>query len=146
VQDFVVPLKYKIGDTIMLARQYDSYAWNVDDIDVTPQPIKIKHINYRIFRHQIIALFVVGILCYLGSVMLSEVYVSKTSALVNMKHEEQQLLTKNEALKIDVDRLSNPARIAGLATTKLGMSTARSNIYVQADGKKIAYDGYAYAK
>jgi len=130
----------------MLARQYDSYAWGLDDIEVAPQPIKIKTINYRIFRHQVIALFIVGIMCYLGSVMLSEAYVCKTSALVNMKYEEEQLLTKNEALKIDVDRLSNPARITGLATVKLGMSTARSNIYVQADSKKIAYDGYAYAK
>jgi cell division protein FtsL len=141
-----VRLKYDVGETIMLARQYDSYAWELDEVVVPPQPIKKTNINYRIFRHQVIALFIIGIMCYLASVMLSEAYVTKTNALVHMKHAEEQLLTKNEALKIDVDRLSNPTRITGLATTELGMSTARSNIYVQADSKKIAYDGYAYAK
>ncbi|MDD4320245.1 MAG: hypothetical protein PHH31_01665 [Acidaminococcaceae bacterium] len=129
----------------MLARRYDSYAWE-EEFEVTPQPVKKTIVNYRAFRHQVVTLFVVGIICYLGSVMLSETYVTKTSTLVKMKQQEEKLLTKNAALKIDVDALSSPARITGLAAAKLNMTTARSNIYVQADDKKIAYDGYAYAK
>ena len=134
-----------MGDIVMLARKYDSYAWE-EEFQVELPPIKKTIANYRTLRHQITALVIVGIICYLGCVMLSEAYVSKTTMLVNMKQQEEKLLTKNSALKINVDKLSSPARITGLATSELNMVTARSNIYVQADGDKIAYDGYAYAK
>lgn len=134
-----------MGDICMLARKCDSYAWE-EELEVELPQIKKTIVSYCVLRRQISILAVVGIVCYLGCVMLSENYVSRTSALVNMKQQEEKLLTKNSALKINVDKLSSPARITGLATSQLNMVTARSNIYVQADGDKIAYDGYAYAK
>ena len=134
----------------MLAR---NYAYSYDNLArkelpnrfVPPKVVK-KERNYKHLRHQIIMLGVVSVLCYFGNVVLSEFYVVKTNSLVNLKQREETLLEQNQALKIEVDRLKSPARITGIASSKLGMSTARSNIYVHADSKKIAHDGYAYAR
>ena len=62
---------------------------------------------------------------------LSEMYVTKTSDLIQLKQEEADLLDENETLKMDVERLRSPERIAGIASKKSGLSTARSNIYVR---------------
>ena len=40
-------------------------------------------------------------------------------------------MDENETLKIDVERLRSPERITSIAEKKLGMQTARSNIYVR---------------
>ena len=37
-------------------------------------------------------------------------------------------------------------RVTSIAEKQLGMTVARNNIYVKADSRKVAYDGYAYAK
>ena len=140
----------------MLARKYnydnyayDDYAYD-DKYKTTEKPAapsrKVKQHNYRAFRHQVIFLFMVGVLCYFGNVAISELYVVNTSNLVNLKKQEATLLGENQTLKLDVDRLSSPERITAIAGSKLGMSTARSNIYVHMNSSKIDYDGYAYAK
>ena len=78
----------------MLARNYnydnyayDNYAYD-DKYKKEPQqeaPQKVvKHDNYRALRHQVIFLFLVGVLCYFGNVAISEFYVVKTSNLVNL--------------------------------------------------------------
>lgn len=133
----------------MLARNYaysyDNLARKEPPKRFVPQE-KVDAKKLQILRYQIIIVCVVGALCYFGHVALSEFYVVRTNVLVNLKKQEETLLEQNQALKIEVDRLKSPARITGLASSKLGMSTARSNIYVHADSKKIAHDGYAYAK
>ena len=54
--------------------------------------------------------------------------------LVSLQQQEAQLITKNNELKIEVEQLKGPERIIGLAEQYLGMSVARSNIYVKAGG------------
>ena len=129
----------------MLARQYDNYAWEQEEVT----PIRRKQNrkkDYRKFRAQVLCVVGIGLVCSFLTVAISALSVQQANALIALKQHEEDLITKNEALKIDVDRLKSPARITGIAMSKLGMTTARSNIYVQADSKKIAYDGYAYAK
>lgn len=65
------------------------------------------------------------------NVALSELYFTRCQALVQLKGVEAQELDENETLKIDVERLRSPERITSIATNKLGMQTARSNIYVR---------------
>jgi cell division protein FtsL len=42
---------------------------------------------------------------------------------------------KNNELRIQVEELKGPERITSIAEKKLGMSVARSNIYVKAAAK-----------
>ena len=68
---------------------------------------------------------------YAAIVFRSEAYASAGHQLVTMKQEEKMLRSKNEELKIEVEELKGPTRIIRLAEQRLGMSVARSNIYVQ---------------
>lgn len=68
---------------------------------------------------------------YGAIVLRSEAYATVGSQLVAMKQEEKALRSANEELKIEVEQLKGPTRIIRLAEQKLGMSVARSNIYVQ---------------
>ena len=121
------------------ARKYDydyTYGRLYDYKEYQPkkfEPRNRKRIDYKAFRHQAIFLFVVGIMCYFGNVVLSESYVARTNALVQLKKQEATLLGENQTLKIDVDKLKSPQRITELASSKLGLSTARSNIYMHAN-------------
>lgn len=67
---------------------------------------------------------------YAAIVFRSEAYASVGHQLVTMKQEEKMLRSKNEELKIEVEELKGPTRIIRLAEQQLGMSVARSNIYV----------------
>jgi cell division protein FtsL len=62
--------------------------------------------------------------------MLARVFVANSNYLIRLKQQEARLLNENETLKIDVGRLKSPDRIADIASKKLGLSTARNNIYV----------------
>jgi len=68
---------------------------------------------------------------YAAIVFRSEAYATVGHQLVTMKQEEKLLRSKNEELKIEVEELKGPTRIIRLAEQRLGMSVARSNIYVQ---------------
>ncbi|MCQ2372880.1 MAG: cell division protein FtsL [Phascolarctobacterium sp.] len=68
---------------------------------------------------------------YGGIVLRSEAYASAGHQLVTMKQEEKALRSANDELKIEVEELKGPTRIIRLAEQKLGMSVARSNIYVK---------------
>lgn len=68
---------------------------------------------------------------YGAIVFRSEAYATIGRQLVTMKQEEKLLRSKNEELKIEVEQLKGPTRIIRLAEQRLGMSVARSNIYVQ---------------
>lgn len=138
------------GGTEVLARKYDYYeAWEEERV-FSKNKRKIAVENKKeastTNARTVFVVVAVGIACYLCGVVLGSTYFRGCNALVALKIQEEDLLAKNEALQIDVDKLRNPARITDIASRQLGMSTARNNIYVQADSNKIAYDGYAYAK
>ena len=135
----------------MLARQLD-YAWEEEQQERTIKPVAgrsfctLKNEKYKIMRRRA-ALFAFCLLSvYCVTVFRSEVLVSKSNELVNLKQQETSLLMQNSEQKILVEQLKGPERITTIASQRLGMKVARNNIYVKADKEKIAYDGYAYAK
>ena len=71
---------------------------------------------------------------YFIVVLRSNAMVQYGNELVSLQQQEAQLITKNNELKIEVEQLKGPERIIGLAEQYLGMSVARSNIYVKAGG------------
>lgn len=114
---------------------YGSAAYQEEEIRVQqpqqPKAVKKQQYDAKIMRRQVVFVALLGVLFYFGNVALSEHYVVKSNALIQLKKQEAECLDRNEALKIDVERLRSPERITGIATKELGMSTARSNIYVR---------------
>ena len=132
----------------MLARKYDSYAWEEQQYEEVQQPQRQKKINtdpYRQLRNRFMIFAVVVLATYLLSVVRSEAMVNYGSQLVSLRKQETQLINKNNELKIEVEQLKGPERIIGLAEQHLGMSVARSNIYVQALDKKNNVNSLAVA-
>ena len=132
----------------MLARKYDSYAWEEQQYEEVHQPQRHKKINtdpYRQLRNRFMIFAVVVLATYLLSVVRSEAMVNYGSQLVSLRKQETQLINKNNELKIEVEQLKGPERIIGLAEQHLGMSVARSNIYVQALDKKNNVNSLAVA-
>jgi cell division protein FtsL len=68
--------------------------------------------------------------CYSGSAQRDPGNTGAT--LINLQQQEAQLIMKNSELKIEVEKLKEPERITQIAEKQLGMSVARSNIYVKA--------------
>ena len=132
----------------MLARKYDIYAWEEQQYEEVQQPQRQKKINtdpYRQLRNRFMIFAVVVLATYLLSVVRSEAMVNYGSQLVSLRKQETQLINKNNELKIEVEQLKGPERIIGLAEQHLGMSVARSNIYVQALDKKNNVNSLAVA-
>ena len=132
----------------MLARKYDSYAWEEQQHEEVQQPRQQKKVNtdpYRQLRNRFMIFAVAILATYLLSVVRSEAMVHYGSQLVSLRKLETQLINKNNDLKIEVEQLKGPERIIGLAEQHLGMSVARSNIYVQALGKKNNVNSLAVA-
>ena len=132
----------------MLARKYDSYAWEEQQYEEVQQPQRHKKINtdpYRQLRNRFMIFAVVVLATYLLSVVRSEAMVNYGSQLVSLRKQETQLINKNNELKIEVEQLKGPERIIGLAEQHMGMSVARSNIYVQALDKKNNVNSLAVA-
>ena len=132
----------------MLARKYDSYAWEEQQHEEVQQPRQQKKVNtdpYRQLRNRFMIFAVAILATYLLSVVRSEAMVHYGSELVSLLKLETQLINKNNELKIEVEQLKGPERIIGLAEQHLGMSVARSNIYVQALGKKNNVNSLAVA-
>ena len=132
----------------MLARKYDSYAWEEQQHEEVQQPRQQKKVNtdpYRRLRNRFMIFAVAILATYLLSVVRSEAMVHYGSELVSLRKLETQLINKNNELKIEVEQLKGPERIIGLAEQHLGMSVARSNIYVQALGKKNNVNSLAVA-
>lgn len=132
----------------MLARKYDSYAWEEQQHEEVQQPRQQKKVNtdpYRQLRNRFMIFAVAILATYLLSVVRSEAMVHYGSQLVSLRKLETQLINKNNELKIEVEQLKGPERIIGLAEQHLGMSVARSNIYVQALGKKNNVNSLAVA-
>ena len=132
----------------MLARKYDNYAWEEQQYEELQQPRQQERINtdpYRRLRNRFMIFAVAILATYLLSVVRSEAMVHYGSQLVSLRKQETQLINKNNELKIEVEQLKGPERIIGLAEQHLGMSVARSNIYVQALEKKNNVNSLAVA-
>lgn len=131
----------------MLARKYDNYALEESEYrQPAPQVRKVKKVNYKLLRRRFAVLVLLVMTAYFASVARSESLVRSGDSLVALKQQEAALLLKNSELNIEVGQLKGPERITSIAEKQLGMTVARNNIYVKADHRKVAYDGYAYAK
>ena len=138
----------------MLARKYDNYAWEEQEYQEyqqykeAPQLRQQEKVNtdpYRGLRNRFMFFAVVVLATYLLSVVRSEAMVTYGSELVSLRKQETMLINKNNELKIEVEQLKGPERIIGLAEQHLGMSVARSNIYVKALGQKNNVNSLAVA-
>lgn len=107
---------------------------------------KVRKIDYKLVRRRAAVLVLLVIAVYFAAVARSESLVHTGDNLVALKQQEASLLLKNSEIKIEVEQLKGPERITSIAEKQLGMTVARNNIYVKADSRKVAYDGYAYAK
>ncbi len=123
----------------MLARKYDSNAWEVEQYEEVVRPERVSSVNndpYRLVRGHFMLFALLVLSTYMASVVLSEVMVTSGSQLVSMRREETTLINQNNKLKIEVEQLKGPERIIGLAEQNLGMSVARSNIYLKSLAEK----------
>ena len=131
----------------MLARKYDDYAWEEIEYQQPAKRVrKVRKIDYKLVRRRAAVLVLLVIAVYFAAVARSESLVHTGDNLVALKQQEASLLLKNSEIKIEVEQLKGPERITSIAEKQLGMTVARNNIYVKADSRKVAYDGYAYAK
>lgn len=131
----------------MLARKYDNYAWEEIEYQQPAKRVrKVRKIDYKLVRRRAAVLVLLVIAVYFAAVARSESLVRTGDNLVALKQQEASLLLKNSEIKIEVEQLKGPERITSIAEKQLGMTVARNNIYVKADSRKVAYDGYAYAK
>ena len=138
----------------MLARKYDSYAWEeqeyqeYQEYQKAPEPkqqVQIDTDPYKKLRNRFIIFAVAVLATYLLSVVRSEAMVTYGSELVSLRKQESALINKNNELKIEVEQLKGPERIIGLAEQHLGMSVARNNIYVKALEQKNNMNSLAVA-
>lgn len=124
----------------MLARKYDNYAWEEQQSEVEiQQTVRRRQIHKsnqrKVLRRRLGTLLFIVLATYLVSVIRAEVYVAHGNELLRLQKQEALLLNKNDDLKIEVDQLKSPDRIIGLAEQNLGMSVARSNIYLKSASK-----------
>ena len=138
----------------MLARKYDSYAWEEQEYQEyqeyqkapeSKQQAQIDTDPYRKLRNRFMIFAVAVLATYLLSVVRSEAMVTYGSELVSLRKQESALINKNNELKIEVEQLKGPERIIGLAEQHLGMSVARNNIYVKALEQKNNMNSLAVA-
>ncbi len=135
----------------MLAKNYD-YAWGEQHYEKEALPKRQRgsreHVNedrHRTLRHRILALIIVIMAGYFFAVVRSESMVRYGHELVSLKQQEEWLINKNSELKIEVEQLKGPERIIGIAEKNLGMSVARSNIYIKATAVRNNTAAYALA-
>ena len=132
----------------MLARKYDSYAWEEQEYQKASEPkqqVQIDTDPYKQLRKRFMIFAVAVLASYLLSVVRSEAMVTYGSELVSLRKQESALINKNNELKIEVEQLKGPERIIGLAEQHLGMSVARNNIYVKALEQKNNMNSLAVA-
>lgn len=117
----------------MLARKYDNYAWQErEELQQPERRQRRKPDTRRVLRNRIFLVALTVLAAYLVTVVRSEYMVQNGSQLVSLQKQEAQLIRQNNELRIEVEQLKGPERIIGLAEQRLGMSVARSNIYLKA--------------
>lgn len=118
----------------MLARKYDNAAWErqaeIDEQQPAPRKAPRRD-GYKLVRNRIFMLLGIVLVTYLVVVVRSHSMAVYGGQLVELQKQEAQLIAKNNDLRIEVEQLKGPERIIGLAEQRLGMSVARSNIYVK---------------
>lgn len=123
----------------MLARKYENYAWNEQQEDEGILQTAHREIYesdpHKLLRRQLGIVLAIILTTYFISVVRSEVQVQYGKQLLTMQQQEQELISKNNELKIEVEQLKGPDRIIGLAEQYLGMSVARNNIYLKVASK-----------
>lgn len=134
----------------MLARNYDNYAWEeqqeLEYSEQLPREARQpKTDSHRLLRRRALVIVCLLMATYLLTVIRSEAMVRYGGELVALKQQETQLMNTNNELQIEVEELKGPERIIGIAEKKLGLSVARSNIYVKAANAKSSPTAYALA-
>ncbi len=133
----------------MLARKYDNYAWEEEqELQEIEQPVRRR--TYKVdprrrLRNELCCFAAVVLAVYFVNVVRSENMVQIGNQLVSLQRQETELINQNNELKIEVEQLKGPERIIGLAEQRLGMSVARSNIYLKAAQAKNKSQALAVA-
>lgn len=130
----------------MLARKLDNAVvqeqqqYTIEEVKLRQQQKKAD--KNRLLRHRGILLVATILATYMYSVWRSADVVHYGNEIIALQRQETQLINKNNELKIEVEQLKGPGRIIRFAERELGMSVARSNIYVKA-GVAKNYNGPA---
>ena len=118
----------------MLARRLDhatieEQQYTIEEVQVR-QPQK-KNSSSNLLQRRICVVMAVLLSTYLYSVWRSADQVRFGNDIIALQTQELQMINKNNELKIEVEKLKGPGRIIRFAEKELGMSVARSNIYVK---------------
>lgn len=119
----------------MLARNLDNATWQEQQYTIEEVNIRQQHKKadkHRLLRRRVIVLALTVLATYMYSVWRSADMVHYGNEIIALQRQETQLINKNNELKIEVEQLKGPGRIIRFAERELGMSVARSNIYVKA--------------
>ena len=125
----------------MLARRLDNAAYEVEqqytieEVQIR-QPQQKKVDTHKVWRRRVIVLAATILATYMYSVWRSADMVHYGNEIIALQRQEVHLINKNNELKIEVEQLKGPGRIIRFAEKNLGMSVARSNIYVKAGAVK----------
>jgi cell division protein FtsL len=123
----------------MLARRLDhatieEQQYTIEEVQVR-QPQK-KSSSSNLLQRRICVVMAVLLSTYLYSVWRSADQVRFGNDIITLQTQELQMINKNNELKIEVEKLKGPGRIIRFAEKELGMSVARSNIYVKTGAMK----------
>ena len=125
----------------MLARKLDNAAYEIEQ-QYTIEEVKIRQQQQKkadtrkVWRSRVIVLMATFLATYMYSVWRSADVVHYGNEIIALQRQEVHLINKNNELKIEVEQLKGPGRIIRFAEKELGMSVARSNIYVKAGAVK----------
>ena len=118
----------------MLARKLDNATW--EEQQYTIEEVQVRHQQekadkHKLLRRRICVVMAAVLSTYMYSVWRSTDVVHFGNEIIALQAQERQLINKNNELKIEVEKLKGPGRIIRFAEKELGMSVARSNIYVK---------------
>jgi len=123
----------------MLARKLDNATW--EEQQYTIEEVHVRHQQkkadkHKLLRRRICVVMAAVLSTYMYSVWRSTDVVHFGNEIIALQAQERQLINKNNELKIEVEKLKGPGRIIRFAEKELGMSVARSNIYVKTGSAK----------
>jgi cell division protein FtsL len=135
-----------VGDIVMLKNNHKVYgtfayhtAYNYGNTAAQEEPIyevppyepaKKSRTRSKASAKTFVFSVVIMLILVAANTFLAKVVMDQSYNLIQMKKQEAALIDKNVTLRIDVSRLKSPNRIASIASKKLGLNTARENIYV----------------
>lgn len=126
----------------MLARNLDNATWQeqqytIEEVTIRQQQKKAD--KHKLLRRRMMVVVTMVLATYMYSVCRSADMVHYGNEIIALQRQETQLINKNNELKIEVEQLKGPGRIIRYAERELGMSVARSNIYVKAGVAKNSH-------